>query len=230
MSIHVITPTEALAHADHEGMTATADFWHHHQDLTRRLRVGGEFWADKVAQLKRDGAHLEAAAICREAKPVPAAYRHLLICLRRLFKDSDQKDALLREIYATAVEAAVLHRMPYIECTVNGHKTGYPGFSAAAILFKRFQEQPPEIRYDDIGVDHVDWLNKTDKSRLIKAWGEPKAHRDPFEEFKSDWERSVSEWATGEAGRQREFQASIAGMLADSKPKRTKRRFFGLFG
>lgn len=230
MSIRVITPTEALAHAEHEGMSATADFWRDHQDLMRRLNVGDEFWADKVAQLKREGAHLEAAAICRQARPVPAAYRDLLICLRRLFKDSDQKDALLREIYASAVEAAVLHRVPYIEYTVNGHKTGCPGFNAAAILFKRFREQPPEIRYDDIGVEHVDWLNKTDKSRLIKAWGEPKAHCDPFEKFKSDWGRSVSEWAAGEAGRRSEFQATIGGMLADPRPKRKKRRFFGLFG
>lgn len=93
-------------------MTATADFWLEHQDLMQRLQVRGEFWADKLAQLKREGAHLEAAAICRQARPVPAAYRDLLICLRRLFKDSNQKDALLREIYENAVEAAVLHREP----------------------------------------------------------------------------------------------------------------------
>jgi len=37
MSMRVITPTEALAYAEHEGMTATADFWREHQDLMRRL-------------------------------------------------------------------------------------------------------------------------------------------------------------------------------------------------
>lgn len=231
MSMYVITPTEALAHAEHEGMTATADFWRDHQDLMRRLHVGDDFWADKVAQLKRDGSHLEAAAICRQARPVPAAYRDLLICLRRLFKDSGQKDALLREIYANAVEADVLHRQPYIEYTVNGHKTGCPGFNAAAILFKMFQQKPPEIRYDDIGVANVGWLNKTDKSRLLKAWGEPAAHSDPFELFKDDWDRAVAEWVGGEAYRKKEQERSLAQLLEGSAPKKPRRKkFFGLFG
>ncbi|MEC9377981.1 MAG: hypothetical protein VX528_03370 [Candidatus Latescibacterota bacterium] len=231
MSMHVITPAEALAHAEHEGMTATADFWRDHQDLMQRLHVGEEFWADKVAQLKREGSYLEAAAICREARPVPAAYRDLLICLRRLFKDSDQKDALLREIYASAVEAAVLHHEPYIEYTDNGRQTGCPGFNAAALLFKEFQQQPPEIRYDDIGVEHVDWLNKTDKSRLNKAWGEPKAHRDPFEVFREDWDRAVAEWIDGEADRRQEQERALAKLLKAPPPSKARRkRFFGLFG
>lgn len=231
MSMRVITPTEALAHAEDEGLTATADFWRDHQDLMRRLHVGGDFWADNVAQLKREGSHLEAAAICRQARPVPAAYRDLLVCLRRLFKDSDHKDALLREIYANAVEATVLHRVPYIEYIVNGHKTGCPGFNAAAILYKIFQVQPPEIRYDDIGIEHVDWLNKTDKSRLIKAWGVPKAHRDPFELFKPEWERAVSGWIANEHERQNEFkQRSLASAHTVPQQRPKRKRFFGLLG
>jgi len=223
--MRVITPTDALVHAEHEGMTATTDFWRDHQNLMRRLHVGDEFWADKVAKLKREGSHCEAAAICRQARPVPAAYRDLLICLRRLFKNSDQQDALLREIYTSAVEAAVLHRTPYIEYTINGHKAGCPGFNIAVILFKSFQRHPPTIRYDDIGVEHVEWLNKADKSRIIKAWGEPATHRDPFSLFKKDWDWAVSQWMAGEGKRRREFGGSLSGSPATKKRK----RFFGLF-
>ena len=79
--------------------------------------------------------------------------------------------------------------------------------------------------------DRVEWLNKTDRGRLVKAWGEPDAHQDPFELFKEDWDRAVGTWTRGEGARQKEFEKSMSELPSGTPSRRKRRkRFFGLFG
>jgi hypothetical protein len=113
----------------------------------------------------------------------------------------------------------------------NGKNRGCPGFNVAAILFKDFQKYPRDIRYADIGFKHVEWLNKTDRARFVKNWGKPETQRDPFELFRSDWDRAVADWVRCEVARREEFDSSITEILSGCQPKpKRRKRFFGLFG
>ncbi|QYK49082.1 MAG: hypothetical protein KF838_04345 [Phycisphaeraceae bacterium] len=211
--MRLITPSELAANVRRDGMIATADFWDSHQKFVEKLYVEGEFWADAVARLKRERRHIEAAAICRNQRPLPAAYRDLLICIRAMIRVSDDQDALFRELYTAAVEATVLHRVPYIEYEVNGHKTGCPGFNAASILFERMAARPVAIDYRQIGYRHVEWLNKTDCIRISQHWGEPATHADPFDLFAEPWQAAIGEWVAAQRRQSDEFRESMSKIL-----------------
>jgi len=208
----------ALHDAIKARQTATAHFWRDEIALRQRLNVGGEFWADAVARLKREKRYMEAAVLCRQAMPVPAAYEHLLICLRKLYKKGGDNRLLLGELYAYAVEADVLFRIPYVEFQTAAGTRGLPGFNVASIVWQWLKEQAVVFPYKEFGYEKVTTLNKTDRTRLALELGAPMAQEDPFDVLRPLWDRGVEELARREAEMDRAFRASLKELL--SPPKR----------
>ena len=211
--VRIITPKEIADNARGSAKPAPAAFWDAHARFVERLNVDGEFWADVVARLKRERRHAEAAAVCRVQRPLPAAYRDLMICLRAMLKSGGDRSVLLPELYAAAIEATVLHRVPYIEFEVCGRMTGRPGFNAASIMWERLSADPIPIEYPRVGCNHVEWLNQTDRIRLAEHWGEPAMHADPFELFTDSWRAAVHEVQAQEQRQSDEFRESLSKIL-----------------
>jgi len=222
-TVTVITPEIALEDARERGLVESTKFWEEHQELMSRLHIGDEFWSDVVKRLKQEKRYSEAAVICRDARPVPAAFRNLLICLRKIHSTSDDKDQVLKELYSTAFTATIFNRVPYIEYMVNGNQRGCPGFNAASILWKRWETKQIEIQYSEVGFEHINWLNKTDCKRLSSAWGEPENHIDPFDLYQKDWDKAVSEVAKAETARRKEFKNDLDEILGRSRGRSNRR-------
>jgi len=208
-----VTPQRALADAQRSGKRETERFWRDEIDLLRRLQADSEFWADAVVRLKREQRYNEAAIVCRQAMPVPAAYQHLLICLRKLYRKGKDNRRLLLELYAYAVEYDVLHRVPYVEYDTSRGRRGCPGFNVASIVWAWLRERPIALSYRDVGYTNVQTLLKTDRMRLVDELGEPASHRDPFGLIKPLWERGVQEMAARERERDRESEEEWRRLL-----------------
>lgn len=170
-----------------------------------------EFWADAVKRLKRSNQYSEAAAICRHAMPAPAAYREVLVCLRKLVGADAHADLLL-ELYRYAIEADFLNRISCVEIPTPAGTTSLPAFNVAEIVWGWLREEPLRIDYQDIGYERVTTLNKSDRRRLAAAFGEPRTHRDPCEEFRSLWDKGVAELARREEAELREMRETLKAL------------------
>lgn len=222
-TVTVITPEIALEDARERGLVESTKFWEEHQELMSQLHFGDEFWSDIVKRLKQEKRYSEAAVICRNARPVPAAFRNLLICLRKMYTTSDDKAQVLKELYSTAFMATILNRVQYIEYEINGNKSGCPGFNAVSIMWKHWEKQQIDIQYSKVGYEHINWLNKTDCKRLSSAWGEPEKHTDPFDLYQKEWNWAVSEVAKAETARRKEFKKDLDEIRGRSRGRSNRR-------
>jgi hypothetical protein len=210
-----VTPQRCFDLAVESGMVESANFWRDEVELQKRLMVDNEFWSDLVARLKREKKYMEAAVICRQEMPLPAAYRDFLICLRKLleYRQGEARRAVLRELYAYAVEAYVLHRVPSVELETQIGKHGYPGFNVALIVWKRLMQKPLALNYNEVGYDYVTTLNRTDRTCIANAFGKPATHRDPFLIAKPLWDEGVSEFARRKEQTDREMRVEMQKLL-----------------
>jgi hypothetical protein len=207
----------ALSHSLEAGSTITAQFWKNESALRERLQAQGEFWADAVARLKREGNHMEAAVICRSQLPLPAAYQQLLICLRALHRRTFDHRALLHQLYLHAIEYDVLNRVPYVEFSTPLGQRGLPGFNVATIVFDWLRTTPIAFSYARVGHLYVRPLLKTDRRRLVAEFGEPDEHKDPFELARPLWERGVQELVRRTEQMDQESQAEWRRLLSQSQ-------------
>jgi hypothetical protein len=207
------------------GMTETANFWRDEIELQERLKIGDEFWFDVVTRLKREKRYMEAAVICRKEIPLPAAYRHLIICLRKLsaYRQGEDCRTLLTELYAYAVEFDVLYRVPYVEYQTPVGKRGCSGFNVASIVWTWLTQKPLMLSYDEMGYKQICTLNQTDRKRLVNEFGEPNSHRDPFVLLKPLWDKGIDEMARRQEQRDREFQAELRSLLNPPAKQSEKR-------
>ena len=212
-----VSPAElrraAHKHAIAGGQEAIADFWKHEIQLQDRLQTSEGFWSDVVGRLKREKRYLEAAIMCREALPVPAAYSQLLICLRHLYVKGADNRSLLQETHRLATESDLLYRVRSVELDTAQGKTMVPVFNVASIVYQwmRLGEYP--IDYEKIGFKFVRSLNATDRSRLAAELGDPGVHLDPFEVGRPLWEKGILECASRLARMRQESADELAALL-----------------
>jgi tetratricopeptide (TPR) repeat protein len=209
----VLTPRNLQDAADAAGQPATAMVWEQHAKFKEQLSVGGEFWADVVKRLKKEGRFEEALRICEREMPLPGAYEHALICLRKLLQKDKSNLAVLQTLYACAVEADVMTRLPCLEYQGATKMYSIGGYDVAVRVHEWMKAEAREFPYKEFGYRWVRSLNKTDRSRLVAALGEPTAHRDPLEATADLWDRGTQEVGLEREASDREFRQTIQGLI-----------------
>ncbi len=196
-----------------------------------------EFWSDAVKRLKREKRYADAAEICRQQIPLPAAFRDLMVSLRALIRQKRKAKAtcedLLRELFEVAVYGDVLTRFPYVELArpILGEKSvrGYPGYGIAEIAHRNGARSRMRFDYEQIGYRNVTWLGASDRKWLLEAWGEPKRHSDPFEQFQPDWLRALDEFARALESQEKRSQQEWQDLIR-AAPAERRRRWWWPFG
>lgn len=184
-------------------------------------REDGRFWADAIADVKDDPR--KRLEIARRHFPLPGAFREAAIALRALIRDARKREAefesLLRELHHYAAISSWC--LPYNEVARE------PGFNV-------FERTPYarlaalDLGWDLVGCDALLLLNKTDRSIMRDAWGEPKAHRTANNLYRELWERGCQEVALyrarGRAELMREIEEIARGPRREAGTPRHARK------
>ena len=158
-----------------------------------------EFWADKVKRLKKECADNKVIAICEKNIPFPAAFKELMIALRKVIlkaiKERNEIGGLLNRLYDTAVYHRFMFASPTVilspkVSTIEDLRV-YPSFNVAEIAHKKGAMFIIKAKYPVIGYHFLELLNKTDIKWLVTAWGEPKSHADPRQIYLMEWKKHL---------------------------------------
>jgi hypothetical protein len=158
-----------------------------------------EFWVDRVKRLKKEGCDKKVIAICENNLPLPAAFKELMIALRKAIakfhKECRDTDNLLNKLYDNAVYYRFLFAYPTVMLSSKVSQIEilrvYPSFNVAEIAHKKGARHVIKSIYSDIGYHYLELLNKTDIKWLVKAWGEPINHADPKQIYLMEWNRHL---------------------------------------
>lgn len=208
--------------------SAHARFWQEEEERAEASDFGGEFWADRVARLKREKRYEEALETMRNLPPYPAVPPERMICLRHLvrgrMKFGQECNELLQLLYECGVENSALCGEPAITTTrpigASKEPSTYPGFNAMTIFHALAKRHGLPLDYQTVGYEKVGALNKTDRKWIAAAWGEPKQHLDPFELYRPLWEVARELFTRELEAQQQEFYESMRSILnAPPTPK-----------
>jgi hypothetical protein len=145
-----------------------------------------QFWADRVRQLKKNGATEEVISIAQKHIPYPGAFREIGIAIRKDIrtqrkqgKDSKQ---ILRQLYRWAV---IENFFCFIE---------WPRIISEPILHPTATSciKGLNLSYNDIGYEHLGLLNKTDIKWLVESFGEPTKHCNAKDANFEQWKKAVA--------------------------------------
>lgn len=164
----------------------------------------GVFWADHIKTL-RDQPHLRLR-YARDYFPAPSAFREAAVAIRALIRKARNTDGLgplLSEFYLIAAQEAFLCGTPYISGIG-------PGFNVASQI-DRATWEGLEMPYGQIGYEHLDLLNKTDRKRFREAWGEPEGHSRP-----QDYHNSVRDPVVEAVRQQNELEETRSWQRLDA--------------
>lgn len=166
----------------------------------------GVFWHDHIKTLRDDPeARLQVA---RAYLPLPAAFREAAVALRALIrskkKQGSDSASLLEDLYRLAAQENFFSAAGYIP------DVG-PSFNVAA-------EVPRELwlgmnyPYEEIGYEHLQLLNKTDRKWVVEAWGEPATHVTAQTFHDELWQEAVKRLRQKNKDRDNELQNLLRGL------------------
>lgn len=153
------------AQTDSDVDALASEFW----NRIRAQVAGGEFWADRIKEIR--GKPAQRLRLAMDNLPLPAAFREAALAvrpiIRQLRKDNADFTECLRFLYWLAAMGSF--SIPYSAVL---QEPGYnimesvPGGVLRALPFS----------YKDLGYQKLRLLTKTDVKWLVEAWGEPAAH------------------------------------------------------
>ena len=123
-------------------------------------------WRGEVKALRDAGRFQDALALCSRQYPRMLAFRQTMITLRSRMKSGEEEPAeALKDIYRTAIMA------------------GLSKASNEPLTESNIREKLPMLNdsrhyWNELEYRHLDLLTKTDRSLLIRHWGEPVRHND----------------------------------------------------
>jgi hypothetical protein len=181
------------------------DFWSRHRDELQ----SGEFWADRIKQLR--GEPVKRLAVALENMPLPASYREAAIATRALIRDKRKQKASYDEELALLYWLAAINSfsIPYSE------ELKEPGYNVIeSIPGKKLKGLP--FSYKSLGYEKLELLNKTDIKWLTESWGEPDEHATLHEMHNDVWVEYELKLKGKRKKREQEFLTSI-GVGANAK-------------
>ena len=99
------------------------------------------------------------------AMPIPKAFSEIKICLRQMYKET-QEEKYLRDLYSYSVLESFIQE-PYSEIAQ------CPTFEILNKVFKKLKDFPTD--WKTIGYEKLK-LNKSDIKTMIELWGIPERH------------------------------------------------------
>jgi hypothetical protein len=177
------------------------DFWSRHRDELQ----SGEFWADRIKELR--GEPVKRLAVALENMPLPASFREAAIATRALIRDKKKQKASHDEELALLYWLAAINSfsVPYSEVL---EEPGYnviesiPGKKLKGLSFS----------YKSLGYKKLELLNKTDIIWLIESWGEPSNHTTLHEIHNDVWVEYELKLKSKRKQRDQEFLESIGAI------------------
>ncbi len=161
----MMTTRKIDTQSDEDNAVQSTDFW----KMLREDLDASEFWADKIKKYRGEPATRLRKAI--NTLPLPAAFREAAIATRALIKDKrsareDCNEELTLLYWLAAVHSFLLEYGP---------RLAEPGFNVVeSIPAKRIKSLP--FSYKELGYEHLELLNKTDRKWIAEKWGEPETH------------------------------------------------------
>lgn len=130
----------------------------------------GRHWKDIARELRESGHYELAIEAMSAAWPQWQYYDQLAITLRAAIREHrnaspETTNAWLKRLFRAAAEASVIHD--------HSHNSN-PG--AAGEIPNRERLAELELPFENIGVNQLRLLTKTDRRQMISAWGEPAQH------------------------------------------------------
>ena len=177
----------------------------------------GVFWADHIKTL-RDQPLLRLT-YARDFLPLPAAFREAAVALRALIREAQGTanfGPLLSELYLLAAQEAFLYATPYISGVGSGFNV--------AFHIERAAWEGLEMPYRSIGYERLGLLNKTDRKRIQKEWGNPHEHRCPQEFHNSVWDQAVEAVRVQHERQHEEFQEYVDAFFGPGRGQSSWRR------
>jgi hypothetical protein len=83
----------------------------------------------------------------------------------------------------------------------------------AAIVWELLSHSPVVFSYEDFGDEYVSTLLARDRTRLVKCFGLPRRHQDPFEVIRPLWDSALAEYTRRVDAQHRETQAEFGRPL-----------------
>lgn len=181
------------------------DFWSRHRDELR----SGEFWADRIKQLR--GEPVKRLAVALENMPLSASFREAAIATRALIRDKRKQKVSYDEELALLYWLAAINSfsIPYSEVLKE------PGYNVIeSIPGKKLKGLP--FSYKSLGYEKLALLNKTDIKWLTESWGEPDEHTTLHQMHNDVWVEYELKLKGKRKQREQEFSKSI-GMGSNAK-------------
>lgn len=181
------------------------DFWSRHRDELQ----SGEFWADRIKQLR--GEPVKRLTVALENMPLPASFREAAIATRVLIRNKRKQKASYDEELALLYWLAAINSfsIPYSEVLKE------PGYNVIeSIPGKKLKGLP--FSYKSLGYEKLALLNKTDIKWLTESWGKPDKHTTLHQMHNDVWVEYELKLKGKRKQREQEFFNSI-GMDANAK-------------
>jgi hypothetical protein len=164
--------------SDDEVKSFSAEFWNKHSsDIS-----SGEFWADKIKELR--GVPLERLKLALENLPLPAAFREAMIATRALIRERSENNQKYED------ELALLYWLAAIDSfsVQYSEVLDEPGYNVIESIPGKILKGLP-FSYDELGYEELKLVNNTDKKWIKQAWGEPSGHSTLHELHKDVWQK-----------------------------------------
>lgn len=168
-----------------ESLEYLKDVWISHQSNIQN----NNFWADEIKKYKDDPeARLK---IAMDNLPLPGAFKQAMISLRAMIriKKKNKEDFLpdLKQLYFLASVFSF-----YIPRCEELNLPGYNIFERVpGSMFKNL-----DIKYSDIGYEHLELLNKTDIKWITEEWGEVENHTTLNIKYNHIWNEYIEKFRT----------------------------------
>ena len=174
----------------------------------------GEFWADRVKELKDKPDKRLALAL--KNLPLPAAFRESAVALRAQIRAKRKRNTAIDEDLAllywlAAARSLMVDFAPRLQ---------EPGFNVMeAIPGNRICSL--DISYSTLGYRELSLLNRTDVKWLVNAWGEPNAHTTLHAMYRELWDEYETRLIAQRKEQKREIYADL--MAERRKQSSTKK-------
>lgn len=140
-------------------------------------------WQDQVAAAKQSGDFDQALQLCRQQYPLWGAFNQACITLRSKLKlklTAQEQEAVLSELYRTAVIAELLHDKSEGATRYTLNQLRKLDQSALESL---------EVPYSAIGYAQLRLIRKSDVKLLLSAWNRPASHQLPRTALSAGWQQ-----------------------------------------
>lgn len=161
---------------DEEVNKHLTDFW----SRKRAELIAGEFWADRIKELK--GEPVKRLQLALENLPLPASFREAAVAIRALIREKRKRVDNYEDELALLYWLAAINSfsIPYSE------ELQEPGYNVLeSIPGNKLKNL--SFNYTELGFEKLELLNKTDTKWIVQAWGRPNAHTTLHEMHNDLW-------------------------------------------